>query len=334
MSFSNSEIAEIQAWIKGILSGNRATLGRALTLVESTIPKHQILAGKILNELLPFTGNSVRIGITGSPGVGKSTFINAFGDYLINQHNKKVAVLAIDPSSTKTYGSILGDKTRMPELSVSEKAFIRPSPSAGDLGGVAARTRESILVCEAAGYDVILVETVGVGQSETAVHQMVDFFLLLILPGAGDDLQGIKRGIVEMADAIGVNKSDGDNHLRAKEAINFYKQALQLSHSTRPDWKVEVKMLSALEGIGIAEIWSVLTEFEKTQKANNGWFENRSTQNVNWFDNHIDQAFKRFIHHSEKLKTFRESVLEDIKSGKIHPLLAAEEVVKVVLGGC
>ena len=223
---SKRRLLSADEYVKGILAGNRTILGKAITLVESTNPGHHQLAQQIIELCLPHAGNSLRIGITGVPGVGKSTFIEAIGKYLTN-NNHKLAVLAIDPSSSRTKGSILGDKTRMEELSVDENAFIRPSPSAGSLGGVARKTRESIILCEAAGFDVIFVETVGVGQSEIAVHSMVDFFLLLMLAGAGDELQGIKRGIMEMADAIFINKADGDNLNNARRAQSEYKNALQ-----------------------------------------------------------------------------------------------------------
>jgi GTPase len=328
MPYSKSNQVEVQKLVDEVRSGDRAGLAQAITIIESTSPQHQILAGSVLDACLPYSGKSMRIGITGSPGVGKSTFINAFGNYLIREKGKKVAVLAIDPSSTVSHGSILGDKTRMPDLSISSKAFIRPSPSSGDLGGVAARTRETILLCEAAGYDVILVETVGVGQSETAVHQMVDFFLLLLLPGAGDDLQGIKRGIVEMADIILVNKADGESISKAKEAIGYYKQALQLSHSKRPNWNVKVKAISALELKGIDNVWEDIEDFEKTSKKSSAWNDNRESQNEKWFDAHLNEIGRRYILHSPELSALKAEVIQEIKLGKKHPLVAAEEVLR------
>ena len=248
--------------IQQLISGDRTALGRAITLVESTLPEHQVQAQEILSTCLTHSGKSIRIGVTGVPGVGKSTFIEALGKHLTFL-GKRVAVLAIDPSSERAGGSILGDKTRMNELAIDEMAFIRPSPTAGSLGGVARKTRESILLCEAAGYEIILIETVGVGQSEVAVHSMVDFFLLLMLAGAGDELQGIKRGIMEMADAIAITKADEDNIQNAKNARMEYKRALHLFPPTDNGWTPKVETCSSLNKDNIDSIWNIIEEHQE-----------------------------------------------------------------------
>ena len=250
----------VDEFVKGVLSGNRTILSQAITMVESALPEHYDTAQKIIEKCLPFSSRSVRIGITGAPGAGKSTFIESFGLHLADS-GKKIAVLAIDPSSINTKGSILGDKTRMERLSVNKNAFIRPSPSAGTLGGVARKTRESIILCEAAGFDTILVETVGVGQSEIAARSMVDFFLLLMLAGAGDEIQGIKRGIIEMADTIVITKADGKNKIAAENARITFQNALNLFPATHSGWKPLVLTCSAYENLGIREIWNLITDY-------------------------------------------------------------------------
>ena len=262
MSLKKRSLKSSEAYIQGIISGNRVLLGQALTLVESKKQDHRIIANEILNGLHATSSKSIRIGISGSPGVGKSTFIEAFGTYLLKQE-KRLAVLAVDPSSSVTKGSILGDKTRMQTLSVKENVFIRPSPAAETLGGVTNTTHESILLCEAAGYDVILVETVGVGQSETMVHSLVDFFMLLLLPGAGDDLQGIKRGIVELADMIVVNKVDGDRIALANEIKRAYQNAIHFFGAKTNNWTTKVFLASALEGKGLEKIWEEINAFDQ-----------------------------------------------------------------------
>ncbi|MEC7863989.1 MAG: methylmalonyl Co-A mutase-associated GTPase MeaB [Bacteroidota bacterium] len=264
-----------------IIKGNITALGQGITLVESTLPKHEKQAQKLLADCFPKSRNSIRIGITGIPGVGKSTFIETFGKLLTSQ-GKKVAVLAIDPTSERTQGSILGDKSRMHELSTDKNAFIRPSPSSGTLGGIANKTRESIMLCEAAGFEIILIETVGVGQSETTVNNVVDFFLLLILAGAGDELQGIKRGIMELADALVITKADGDNAQKAKNAALEYKKALHLFPAMENGWISQVSTCSALENTGITEILKTINKFD-SQMITSGWkMKNRKNQNNYW----------------------------------------------------
>jgi LAO/AO transport system kinase len=264
-----------------ILKGNRTALGQGITLLESTLPEHEKKAQTLLATCLPHSGKSIRVGVTGVPGVGKSTFIEVFGKLLTSQGNK-VAVLAIDPTSKQTQGSILGDKSRMHELSANENAFIRPSPSSGTLGGVANKTRESIILCEAAGYDIILIETVGVGQSETTVSNLADFFLLLMLAGAGDELQGIKRGIMELADGLIINKADGDNITNAKNAALSYKRSLHLFPAMENGWTPQVNTCSALKNTGIDKIWNTITTYD-SQMSSSGWKNtNREKQNIYW----------------------------------------------------
>lgn len=281
-----------------ILSGDRAALARGITLVESTRGDHQAEAQRLLQRLLPRTGNSVRIGITGVPGVGKSTLIEAFGLHLIEQGHK-VAVLAIDPTSSRTGGSILGDKTRMQQLSVHEKAFIRPTPTGGELGGVSRRTREALLLCEAAGYDVVIVETVGVGQSETEVAEMVDLFMLLLLPGSGDELQGIKRGIVELADVLVVNKADGDLLAQARRVQGDYAAALRMLTPSSALWQPRVLSVSALEGRGIGEIWSTVQEFMETMRERGAFARKRAGQAKAWMWRELEsRVMARFLESS------------------------------------
>lgn len=309
--------------ITDILDGNRSALAQAITLVESTLESHQQEAKDILQDLLPHSGNSLRIGITGVPGVGKSTFIEALGKHLTAQR-KKVAVLAIDPSSAKSGGSILGDKTRMNELSADDLAFIRPSPTSGSLGGVARKTRESILLCEAAGYEVILIETVGVGQSETAVHSMVDTFLLLMLAGAGDELQGIKRGIMEMADILLINKADGDNLTPAKKAQAQYKTALHLFPTSDSGWIPQVGICSALEKTGIAQAWQHLCDFQQWT-TERGFFEKqRQAQQRFWMHHLIQDRLESnfYSQHQTQIQKLEEAVSQ----GKLTPSKAIDQL--------
>jgi LAO/AO transport system kinase len=275
--------------IENIQKGDTLALSKAITLCENTLESEQKIAQNIITNLSGKSGKSIRVGVTGVPGVGKSTFINSFGKMLTSK-GKKVAVLAIDPTSEKTQGSILGDKSRMDELATDKNAFIRPSPSAGTLGGVANKTRENIILCEAAGFDVILIETVGVGQSETTVSNLVDFFLLLMLSGAGDELQGIKRGIMEMADAILINKADGDNVQNAKNAMLQYKSALHLFPANENGWKVEANTCSGLEKIGLEEIWETIEKHNSQMKANGFFTENRKEQNIYWLHSQIKEG--------------------------------------------
>ncbi len=309
--------------LKNLLQGDKTALSQAITLVESNQPNHQKSAEEIIEGALPYSQNSIRIGITGVPGVGKSTFIESFGNYLIEK-GKKVAVLAVDPSSSISHGSILGDKTRMETLVKQEKAFVRPSASGTSLGGVARKSRESILLCEAAGFDVILIETVGVGQSETTVHSMTDFFLLLKLAGAGDELQGIKRGIIEMADAIVINKADGQNKKAAKDAQMEFKRALKLYPAKENGWQPTVALCSALENAGIAEVWKVISKFEK-QNRKNGFFEKKRTeQNKFWMYQTIDEHLKNRFYQNSEIKKALENQLKAIENNETTAFGAAK----------
>jgi LAO/AO transport system kinase len=305
---------EVQEFVNGILSGNRTILSQAITMVESSLPAHHKIAQEIIEKCLPFSGKSLRIGITGVPGVGKSTFIECMGVY-VTSLGKKLAVLAIDPSSERSKGSILGDKTRMEQLSVDPNAFIRPSPSSGSLGGVARKTRETIILCEAAGFDTIFIETVGVGQSETAVHSMVDFFLLLMLAGAGDELQGIKRGIMEMADTIAITKSDGTNFHKAEIAAVQYRTALQLFPKSASEWIPQVLLCSAINGFGIDKIWDTLNDYTELTKQNNYFHQRRQEQAKYWMYETINEGLhNHFYHHphiENNLQIYEEKVLND-----------------------
>ena len=285
-----------------IIKGNRTALGQGITLLESTLPEHEQEAQELLKLCLPHSQQSIRVGVTGVPGVGKSTFIEAFGKILTSK-GKKIAVLAIDPTSERTHGSILGDKSRMHELAADENAFIRPSPSSGILGGVANKTRESIILCEAAGFDIILIETVGVGQSETTVSNLADFFLLLMLAGAGDELQGIKRGIMELADALIITKSDGDNSIKAKNAAMEYKRALHLFPAKENGWIPQVSTCSALYKTGLDTIWELIEKHNKQMQASSYFIENRNRQNNYWL-HHI-------IRHELGNKKYQQLISDD-----------------------
>lgn len=315
-----------EEYAAGIARGDRVILGKALTLLESDLPEDQKQSATLINQLLDKTGNAIRIGITGVPGVGKSTFIEAFGKH-VTSLDKRLAVLTIDPSSQLTKGSILGDKTRMEDLARNPKAFIRPSASGKTLGGVAGKTREAILLCEAAGYDVIVIETVGVGQSEVAVKNMVDFFLLLMLAGAGDELQGIKKGIMEMADALVITKADGDNIKRATEAQADYKHALHLFPPHASGQTPNVLTCSALTNTGIEEVWKTITNHHDVIKQSGYLTENRKQQNIAWFTERFDQLIKNDLQHypvvSEKL-----AELEKLAAGqKISAYEAAQQLL-------
>ncbi|WP_418651127.1 methylmalonyl Co-A mutase-associated GTPase MeaB [Tenacibaculum aestuariivivum] len=315
-----------QEFVSQILTGNITFLSRAITLVESTNSKHQQQAIEILEACLPYANKAIRIGITGVPGVGKSTFIEAFGKYL-TALGKKVAVLAIDPSSAINKGSILGDKTRMEQLVTDKNAFIRPSPSGNSLGGVAQKTRESIILCEAAGFDTIIIETVGVGQSETAVHSMTDFFLLLKLAGAGDELQGIKRGIIEMADAIVINKTDNGNEQNAKIAKAVFKQALHLYPLKDSGWQPEVLLASALHSIGIEAIYKMINNYVTSTIKNNYFQQKRNNQHKYWLLETINQQLKNNFYNNTTIKKLLKEEFKKLEDGKTTPFAAATRLL-------
>jgi LAO/AO transport system kinase len=317
-----------EQYIEGILTGDITILSRAVTLVESSLPRHQEIAQAIILKCLPHSGNSLRLGITGVPGAGKSTFIEALGTHLINKGHK-LAVLAIDPSSERTKGSILGDKTRMEKLSSMANAYIRPSPSAGSLGGVARKTRETIILCEAAGFDTIFIETVGVGQSETAVHSMVDFFLLILIAGAGDELQGIKRGIVEMADGIAVNKADGQNLQAAQLAKRQYSNALHLFPSSKSGWIPRVETCSSLNSEGVTQVWDMIEEYVRTTRSGNFFEQNRKDQAAFWMYETIQEHLKHNFFNSKVIKERLTDYENKVKSDLISSFEAAKELMNM-----
>lgn len=321
----------LQAYVDGILSGNRIILSKAITLIESRLAEDKVLAQNLLEQILPHIGHSIRIGITGVPGVGKSTFIESFGK-IITAENKKIAVLAVDPTSQITGGSIMGDKTRMEELSHDPLAYIRPSPAGNTLGGVANKTRETILLCEAAGYEIIIVETVGVGQSETVVKGMVDFFLLLMLAGAGDELQGIKRGIIEMADAIAITKADGDNIQASKNARLEYLHALHLYPASINNWQTPVMTCSALNNSGITEIWETIQTYTKKMQASGFWDTNRQKQNLEWMYAFILQSLEDDFFNNSVVKARFHDIQEKILSGKMLPIQGAKALLNSFRG--
>ena len=319
-------LLSLDEYVNGIKEGNRTILSRAITLIESTKPEHRELAQDIIEKCLPETGNSVRIGITGVPGVGKSTFIETLGNYIIEKGNT-LAVLAIDPSSTRTRGSILGDKTRMETLANNEDAYIRPSPTAGSLGGVARKTRETIYLCEAAGFDTIFIETVGVGQSETAVHSMVDFFLLLMLAGAGDELQGIKRGIMEMADTIAINKVDEAKPKTVKQAVREYKNALHLYPETESGWSPKVTTCSALQEEGIADIWNIIEEYIELTKENGYFRDKRNRQAKHWMYDTITNRLTDHFFDSPAVRKEKEKIERKVLNGELTSFKAAHKLL-------
>ncbi|HJL17266.1 MAG TPA: methylmalonyl Co-A mutase-associated GTPase MeaB [Sandaracinaceae bacterium LLY-WYZ-13_1] len=318
---------EPSAYVEGVRAGDRATLARALTLVESDLPAHRERAQAILGALLPHTGGAVRVGVTGVPGVGKSTFIDALGTRLVDG-GRRVAVLAVDPTSDRSGGSILGDKTRMGRLGREAGAFIRPSPSRGALGGVARKTRESILICEAAGYDVVLVETVGVGQSETEVAHMVDCFLVLMLPNAGDELQGIKRGIVELADLIAINKADGDAVTSAERTRHQYEMALRYLRPLREEWTPEVRCVSAKTGDGLDELWERVRA-HRAALARTGALEAlRADQAVRWMWHAVEDELTSRLRTHPEVEAVRAELERAVRAGELPPTLAATRILE------
>ena len=331
IKLKRSKQPAVKEFVTQIKKGNITFLSKAITLIESTNPRHKEKASKIINACLPFSGNSIRIGITGVPGVGKSTFIEALGNYL-SAKDKKIAVLAIDPSSSVNKGSILGDKTRMAELVKDTNVYIRPSPSGDSLGGVARKTRETIVLCEAAGFNTIFIETVGVGQSETVVHSMVDFFLLLKLAGAGDELQGIKRGIIEMADVIVINKADNNNQQAAKLAKAEFTRALHLYPLREDTWLPKVSTCSALNNVGIDTIWNIIEEYLKTTKTNNHFELKRKKQNEFWLLETINQQLLDGFYQNNSIKTALKTELELINLQQKSPFDVAERLLKLYFG--
>jgi len=329
MEFQRKNRFTADYYIDGINNGDRLVLSQSITIIESGLDDDKIIANKIIETILPKTGNSIRIGITGVPGVGKSTFIEVFATYLTSM-GKKVAVLAIDPSSKKSKGSIMGDKTRMPELSNNPDAFIRPSAAGAYTGGVGSKTWESLLTCEAAGYDIIIVETVGVGQSETMVREIVDFFLLLSLAGAGDELQGFKRGIMELADAVLITKADRENLKNANLAKSQFSSALHLFPAPVSGWSPTVSVCSAIENKGIKETWSMIVDFVTFTKKGNYFEDNRKQQMVNWMYEVIEQHFKlKYLQNqeiSDKLRLLEKEILKE----NISPIAAAEQIIKKI----
>ena len=319
---------DISSIIDGILKNDRVRLGRAITLIESTRADHQQTAQEIIEKCLPHAGDSYRIGVTGTPGVGKSTFIDSMGSFLVEQE-KKVAVLAIDPSSQRSRGSILGDKTRMEQLANHPLAFIRPSPAGATLGGVARKTRETIILCEAAGFNNIFIETVGVGQSEIAVHSMVDFFLLLLLPGAGDELQGIKRGIVEMADGIVINKAEADRMDLAKKSKQAYRNAVHLYPAKESGFSTKVELCSSLSGNGIETVWKMLEEYQTFTKANNYFNKRRAEQSKYWLLETVREGLLSSFFGNETITKAMTEVEAEVIAGKRSPFEAAEFLLKL-----
>ena len=317
----------VEEYVEGVKKGDRMVLAKAITLIESNAPKDFDKAQRVLQALLPRTGHSLRIGITGVPGAGKSTFIEAFGQ-LLCQQGYKVAVLAVDPTSSITGGSILGDKTRMQKLSREPNCFIRPSPSGGTLGGVARKSRETMMLCEAAGCDVILVETVGVGQSETTVRSMVDFFMLVVLTGAGDDLQGIKKGIMELADAIVVNKADGDNLERAKVTQGEYERMVEFIRPATEGWKTHAYRCSALQKTGLLELWAVMREFEKVTKKSGAFENRRQRQIIAWVKTMIDEHLHNLFYEDPVIKGRLPEVRAAVLAGVVSPSQAVAELIR------
>lgn len=327
---TDKQSTEVSAQVKGVLASDRAALARAITLVESAAPQHKKSAQALLAQLLPHSGKSIRVGITGPPGAGKSTFIDTFG-CLLTERGHKVAVLAIDPSSALTRGSILGDKTRMESLSRADNAFIRPSPTGGVLGGVASATREAILICEAAGYDVIIVETVGAGQSEIELRSLVDFLLLLAITGAGDELQGIKKGVIEIADAVVINKADGDNIAQAKAARAQMERALHFVAPATTGWATRALTASGLNGNGIEQIWQVISEFTAQTKASGGFEKRRTEQRRAWLHSAIERQLRDYLYGHPAVKAALPEIEAAVMAGELPAAAAAKELLRVIL---
>ena len=315
-------------YVEGVLNGDRMTLSRAITLIESNSPRHFAKAQRVLQRLLPKTGKALRVGITGVPGAGKSTMIEAFGNMLCDDGHR-VAVLTVDPTSSVTKGSILGDKTRMGTLSRRPEAFIRPSPAGGTLGGVARKSRETMLMCEAAGYDIIIIETVGVGQSETTVRSMVDFFLLVVLTGAGDELQGIKKGIMELADAIVINKADGDNLTKARVSRGEYERMIEYIRPATPGWPTHAYLCSALEHTGLKELWDVIQVFQRMTQESGVWQKRREGQLLDWMHSMIDEHLHNLFFEDAVVTGRMPEIREAVLKGTISPTQAVAELIKL-----
>ena len=326
---ANRDTEILRDYENGVLSGDITKLARAITLIESSKPAHRILAQSLLQRLLPHTGKARRIGITGVPGVGKSTTIDQLGTNL-TQAGHKIAVLAVDATSSRSGGSILGDKTRMARLAVDPNAYIRPSPTSGTLGGVTRKTRETMALCEAAGFDIIIVETVGVGQSETAVADMVDFFLVLVLPGAGDELQGIKKGILEIADMIAVNKADGNNLTRAERAATDYKNALHILTPVSPNWSPPVLTISGLKNIGLDKLWAAIEDHNEKLSTSGEYQTRRREQNVKWMHELLEQGLMDILQSRKEVQNQMARLETKVRDGKVTPQLAVEKLLTLL----